>query len=261
MIARALAVLGAGLMLATAAAQAANQPTCGLTVAEEATVSAVGDGSSFDLADGRRVRLSDVQAPRFGRGDGVDQPLARLAKQRLSERVAGSEIGLAYAGSGIDRHGDVLAHVYLSDGTWLQSLLVGEGLARVQTRADMRACAAVLLAMEDGARKAKRGIWSEPFYRVRAADDLDGDIGTFQIVEAKVLAVATSRKRTFINFGADHRRDFTVTISPADGRRLAKEGVDPALWAGKRIRVRGWISLLNGPEIELTHPEQVEVLD
>jgi len=259
MIARTLALLSAGLVLAMVA-KGANQPECGMTIAEGATVVAVDSGSSFDLDDGRHVRLAGVQAPHQGQ-DLAGWPLANEAKRRLSELVAGSEIGLAYGERGIDRHGDVLAHVYLGDGRWLQSLIVGEGLARVQTRADMRACAAVLLATEDGARKAKRGIWSEPFYRIRAADDLDGDIGTFQIVEAKVLAVATSRKRTFVNFGVDRRSDFTVTISPADGRRLAKEGVDPLAWVGKRIRVRGWISLLNGPEIELTHPEQVEVLD
>jgi hypothetical protein len=118
-----------------------------------------------------------------------------------------------------------------------------------------------LLAAESEARRLKRALWSDAFNRVRGADDLADAIGTFQIVEAKVLAVATSKKRTYLNFGPDRRTDFTVTISPADGRRLAKDGVDPASWAGKTIRVRGWISLLNGPEIELTHPEQVEVLD
>ena len=260
MIARVLAVLGAWLVL-VAGANAANQPACGLTIAEEATVEAVDSGSIFDLDDGRRVRLAGVEAPHVERGDAPAWPLANEARRRLSDLAIGQKVGLAYGERGVDRHGDVVAHVYLSDGTWLQYLLVAEGIARVQTRADMRSCAAPLLSAELGARKAKRGVWNETFYRVRAAEDLDADIGTFQIVEGKVLAVARSRKRTFVNFGADRRRDFTVTISPADGKRLAEEGVDPVAWTGKRIRVRGWISLLNGPEIELTHPEQVEVLD
>jgi micrococcal nuclease len=52
-----------------------------------------------------------------------------------------------------------------------------------------------------------------------------------------------------------------VTMSSRDKKRLAKEGIDPTSWNGKTVRVRGWLTLLNGPEIELTHAEQIEVLD
>jgi hypothetical protein len=120
------------------------------------------------------------------RRDAPAWPLANEAKRRLMDWAVGQKVGLAYGERGVDRHGDVVAHVYLSDGTWLQSRLADEGLARVQTRADMRACATLLLAAEQAARTAKRGIWNEPFYRVRTADDLDADIGSFQIVEGKV---------------------------------------------------------------------------
>jgi len=30
---------------------------------------------------------------------------------------------------------------------------------------------------------------------------------------------------------------------------------------GRRVRVRGWIYERNGPTMDLTHPEQVEMLD
>jgi hypothetical protein len=38
-------------------------------------------------------------------------------------------------------------------------------------------------------------------------------------------------------------------------------GVDPAGLDGRRIRVRGWLRSRNGPMIEATHPEQIELLD
>ena len=59
---------------------------------------------------------------------------------------------------------------------------------------------------------------------------------------------------------ADYRSDFTLTIARRDLKRFAAAGIEPASWKDKKIRVRGWLSLLNGPEIELTHPEQVEVI-
>ena len=37
--------------------------------------------------------------------------------------------------------------------------------------------------------------------------------------------------------------------------------IQPAAWQVRRLRVRGWVSSLNGPEIEVTHPEQLEWLD
>ena len=37
-------------------------------------------------------------------------------------------------------------------------------------------------------------------------------------------------------------------------------GIDLTALAGKRLRVRGWVMWRNGPMIEATHPEQIELL-
>jgi len=37
--------------------------------------------------------------------------------------------------------------------------------------------------------------------------------------------------------------------------------IDIAELTGKRVRIRGWISFYRRPEIEITHPEQIEVLE
>jgi hypothetical protein len=58
-----------------------------------------------------------------------------------------------------------------------------------------------LLKAEDEARTAKRGLWADAFYRVRTSDALGRDIGTFQLVEGKVAAVAVRRNRVYVNFG------------------------------------------------------------
>ena len=229
--------------------------TCDIPVAEQVNVVAIDDAGAFTLADGRRLRLASILTPR------LSQPFAVQVKDRLMALIAGGRVDLALADKGTDRHGDVLAHVFMGQGEWAQRTLIAEGLARVHTRADMRRCAGPLLKAEDEARTAKRGLWADAFYRVRGPDELGRDIGTFQLVEGKVAAVAVRRNRVYVNFGADYRSDFTVTISPADRRRLAKEGVDPIAWSGKRVRVRGWLSLLNGPEIELTHTEQIQILE
>lgn len=245
-----LVVIAALIPPATAAE---TKPTCPTAIAEEGKVARVVDGGAFDLADGRRVRLATVQTPT------KEMPLAAETLKELRKRIEGKAIGLAFTERGIDRHRDLLAQVFV-DGAWLQGELVKGGWARVATRSDMRACGRELIAIEADARKAKRGLWADAFYRIRKPEELASEIGSFQIVEGKIAAVGGGRGRLYLNFGTDYRTDFTVTISVRDRKRLAKEGLDPATWAGKTIRIRGWLSLLNGPEIELTHAEQVEVI-
>ena len=245
--------LTAAFALSLAAVASAQTGECDVAIAEQATVVSAVTGS-LELTDGRRARLAAIQFPR------ETWPMAEEARAHLAKRVAGKAVGLGYADRGTDRHGDLLAYVFVGDA-WLQADLVDAGLARVATRTDTNLCAAPLLKREAAARAAKRGIWANAFYRVRTPDELGSDIGTFQIVEGKVVSVKLGRERTYVNFGPNYRTDFTVTISARDQKRLAKQGVDSAGLKAKTIRIRGWLSLLNGPVIELTHAEQIEVLD
>ena len=132
--------------------------------------------------------------------------------------------------------------------------------ARVEIAPDRSECAAELYAAESDARAANAGLWAAPAYRVRAPEGLSGDTGTFQIVQGRVLTADVKDGRAYLDFGADYKTDFTVTISPDDMATFRAMGVDPRDYAGKTIRVRGIIQQFNGPEIEVANPKQVEVL-
>lgn len=243
------------LVAAVCALQArAEAPRCDLPVVEQALVSSIEDGTTFTLADGRRVRLASVHSPRGA------EPHAGEAAAALTTLILGKTVALALGANVTDRHGRLLAHVFL-DPTWIQLKLISDGHVRVWTREDMRRCAEPLLAAEVNARTDKRGLWALRHYRVRTPDELDDAIGTFQIVEGRALSVTAVKGRAYVNFGADYRTDFTATISPRDLRRFRQDAVDPAAWAGKRVRLRGWLSRRNGPELELTHAEQVQIIE
>jgi hypothetical protein len=96
---------------------------------------------------------------------------------------------------------------------------------------------------------------------VHDPNEIGGRTGTFQIVEGKVVTSTVTRGRGFINFGADYRTDFTVTIEPDDMRTFRQAKFDVPGLAGKRVRVRGWIEFYNGPEITITTPAAIEVLE
>ena len=64
----------------------------------------------------------------------------------------------------------------------------------------------------------------------------------------------------YLNFGNDWKTDFTVTLGPMARRLFKKAGIEPLSLEGKRIRARGWLKKRNGPMIEASHPEQIEVI-
>ena len=82
-----------------------------------------------------------------------------------------------------------------------------------------------------------------------------------QIVEGRVVDAATVRGTTYLNFGTDWRSDFTFRIESNARRAFKRVGVDLASLTGVRVRGRGWVFPLNGPMIDLTHPEALEVLE
>jgi len=221
------------------------------------------DGDTLLLEDGREVRLVGIQAPKLplSRPNFRKWPLADEARDALSALALGRTLTLSYGGQRTDRYRRLLAHLHDADGKWIQGEMLRQGMARVYSFADNRALVAEMLALEGEARAARRGIWRHPFYYIRDAMELSGDVGGFHVVEGTVRAVATVRRWTYLNFSDDWRTDFTVSIGSAARRLFLDAGFDLATLEGRRIRVRGWIDSRNGPMIEASHPEQIEALD
>ncbi|WP_416896693.1 MAG: thermonuclease family protein [Minwuia sp.] len=223
------------------------------------TVTEVIDGDTVVLSNGDEVRMVGIQAPKLplGRAGFRTWPLAEEAKSALEALSRNRRFDAYFGGQRKDRHGRALAHLVSPDGIWLQGEMLRLGMARVYSFPDNRALIDEMLQLEREARAGSFGIWSHPFYRVLTLSGLEDRAGTFQIVEGTVADAADVRGTVYLNFGADWRTDFTVAIrKPA--RRLF-EADDPASWTGRALRVRGWLRERNGPMIEATHPEQIEL--
>jgi endonuclease YncB( thermonuclease family) len=234
-----------------------------LEIAETEAVVEIVDGDTLVLADGRQVRLVGIQAPKLplGRAGFKAWPLAEEAKAALAGLALGRAVTLGYGGRRIDRHGRALAHLFDEAGVWIQGALIDRGMARIYSFTDNRTLVPEMLARERAARAAGRGIWGLRAYAVRDAAGVPANLSGFELVEGRVVDVAIVRKRSYLNFGADWRSDFTVTIAPRTRRLFEAEGIDPLSYQGKLVRVRGWLKSYNGPLIEATHPEQIEVID
>jgi endonuclease YncB( thermonuclease family) len=219
-------------------------------------------GDRLRIADlPQDVRLAGILAPQ-GRDDPLRAPFARAARDGLERLLAGRTVSLRVTATAEDRAGRLRAHVLRDDGLWLQAELVRRGLVRVAAAADAAEFVDDLLVLEAEARKADRGLWALPAYRVRDAADvrrLDSDIGSYQLVAGTVVAAARRGDAIYLDFGEDYRSDMTAIIPRDAWPRF--NALKPLGLAGKRIRVRGWLMRRGGPAVELTVPAFLERLD
>ena len=253
----------AALALSASPAWSAVLPTCASTIeASGVKVVRVERNGVLVLEDGRAVHLEGLLLPQ-GAKDHAPDFLAQQAVSTLSDLSRGRTVTLAVEIPKEDRYGRLRAQVEFPQDDqepWLQIAMLRRGLARVDISPDRRECAKELYAAEDDARNKRNGIWSQNFYAVRTPDQLAGTTGTFQIVEAKVASADIRNGRAWIDFGSEWHAGFKVTISTEDLDTFRDAGVDPRNYAGKTIRVRGFVDQLNGPEIELSCPEDAEVI-
>ncbi len=232
-----------------APASAASLPACASNIVlSNVAVARVQEGGTLVLADGHKLHLAEVL-------------LATKADAALSTLAGGKRIVAAASMAELDRYGVVGAQIFLPGGDWLQIAMLRQGLARAYFTPDEPDCADALYAAEQQARAARAGIWADPANAVRTPETIRWrDTGTFQIVEGKVVSANVKGARAYLDFGADWKTDFTATIPPDAMKLFAASGIDPSNYAGKTIRVRGWIDEYHGPEIEIAAPGDVEVV-
>ena len=155
-----------------------------------------------------------------------------------------------------------LAHIETTDHKiWVQGLLLQLGLAQVRTTANTPQLAKAMYNLERRARDQKTGIWSDEKHAPRTPNTLKDAIGSVKIITGRVHSTATHNGRIYINFGPDWQSDFTIIINPEDKGNFYRAGIDPLSWNNKRIEVRGWVDEYNGPVINLSHPEAIQILE
>lgn len=257
------------LPAASACAESRPSTACRFEAAGTGKVRAVVDGRSFTLDDGREIRLAGIEVPPPPRSgeSGAQAEAGAAARAALVTILADQDVELRPVAPAGDRYGRTLAFAYVTwDGAQrsVAHEMLGRGFARVSARVGDRTCAGELLAQERAARQAKLGLWSEPYYVIVGAEsaaELAAGRGRFTVVEGKVLSVRESGGTIYANFGRRWSQALTVTISKRQERNFAAAGLRPQELENKRLRVRGWVEMRTGPQIEASRPEQIELID
>jgi len=260
-----LAFVSTGLFIAAIGVARADG-ACRFGVLATGTVAKVVDGRSFVMAEGREVRIAGIEvppAPAPGEPPTPSTSAGAAAKAALAAILLGQSVELSAREHITDRYGRTVAFVEVGDGAVTAAgEMLARGHAQVATQVGDAACAGELLSRERVARAAKLGLWAEPYYEVmeaRNGSQLLAARGHFTLVEGKVLSVRESGGTIYLNFGRRWSEALTVTISKRQERIFTGAGMPLKQLMNRAVRVRGWIEERNGPRIEASRPEQIEV--
>ncbi|MEQ8286482.1 hypothetical protein [Thalassospira sp.] len=131
-----------------------------------------------------------------------------------------------------------------------------------------------LLRAENDAIENGLGIWAERTakgaYFVSANDtpqdknrsssppSVNNAIGRFVVVEGTLQSIEHQEWRSYLNFGSDWRRDFTIALDNSTRQVFAGAEISQdhfVEWIGRKIKVRGVVENRGGPYIALRNAD------
>ena len=216
------------------------------------------------LDGGGLMRLAGLDLPDPDRGE---PETARNANAFLTNALIGRNMNAKILAPRRDRWNRTLVDLFVAGETpqrpeSVARLMLAAGFARIRPEAETRDCQATRLAAERAARAQGLGLWTDPYYSVVQAGDMQ-DLrerdGLFAIVEGKVLKVGVGRTRYYVDFG--RRGAFTATVAKRLEKNFAQVGIDVTALAQARVRLRGALDNRFGPRMEIIDPQQIERID
>lgn len=253
------------LWLAVLVTAASLSVSCLSKQPQEARVIRVTDGDTVDMDSGATVRYIGIDTPETKRkisGQWVpaEDPFGEQAKIANERLVMGKRVRLEYDVEKKDRYNRTLAYVFVEGHdkreTFVQADLVRRGLAYVYTLPPNVKYVEVLSQAQKQAKEERAGIWAQDLDV--PSEQAGNFIGQRRVVTGQVRKVRRSEKTVFLNLDG-----FTIVIFAKDLENFEKQGIDPVTdYAQRRVSVFGLIKLYReSPEIIISHPSQIEVLD
>jgi micrococcal nuclease len=113
-------------------------------------------GNLIELTNKEKVSYIGLHIPKI-------YNIPERAKLLNEELIANSEIRLEFDKGQRDTKGRLLCYVFTTKGEFINEKIVAEGLAKVFSTPQNTKYEIRLLEAEEGAKNAKKGLWSEDF--------------------------------------------------------------------------------------------------
>ncbi len=231
-------------------------PAAGITL----FVKHVIDGDTIIAASGEKVRYIGIDTPELASEERPVQFFAEEAKNANKGMVEGKTIRLELDAEKTDKHGRLLAYIFLKDGTFVNAKLIENGFARAYFIPPNIKYYSQFKKLENEAIKNRKGLWSDPDSITPIShSETIRHIGKFRFVEGVVKNIRKTDKAVHLNFGDNPDDDFTAVIFERDFQRFKEKGIDLADYKGKTVTVYGKIKLYRGTEIVVSFPDDIMV--
>lgn len=231
----------------------------------QARVVNVVDGDTVDLDSGTTVRYIGIDTPETKRkisGQWVpaEDPFGEEAKRANESLVLGKKVRLEYDVQKKDKYNRTLAYVFVEGlggrEIFVEAELLRRGLAFIYTLPPNVKYTDVLVEAQKAAKEARAGMWGADL-EIKSSD-AQNFLGQRKFVTGKVKRVRRTQKTNILQM-----EGLNVVIFANDLEFFRKEGIVPeAAYQDKTMNVFGLIKSYRGePEIIVSHPCQIEVLD
>jgi endonuclease YncB( thermonuclease family) len=241
---------------------------CSLEATARATIARIEPNLDIALADGRSLTLAGLDPPR----DTPDHPrLAAEARDKLGQWLEGRDVAVRTLADKPNRFGLLPARLFAAPPgstagaeIGIAEAILDAGLARYRPDAAAHPCRDLLLAAESDARAEKIGLWADQYYAVLAGADRPAFANPrtgMVIVEGVAQSLGETASRFYLNFGPRRGADFAITLPKRDATALEKAGIKVRELVGRRLRARGLLDATFGPQMEVSDPDGLELLD
>lgn len=198
-------------------------------------VKRVYDGDTLVLENNERVRLLSVNTPEINSRHREAEPGGNEARDWLKNRLKKGQVYLQYDAEKHDRYDRLLAYAWTPDGDFINEELLQQGLAALSLQPPNLQYADQLIAAQQQAIEANKGLWAEPHYQPRKATTINEN--AYRGWQRWRLT-AKSRSQT--------RNYWVLKVNDRISLRIAKK--HQALFSpledylNQPLEVRGWMS-------------------
>jgi len=220
-----------------------------------AIVKQVYDGDTVKLSDGKKIRLVGINTPEMNYKTGTPQPYAKKAKIFLKQKVLKQKIGIRFGNDKKDRHGRLLAHIFLNDGLNLQQALLKNGLAvniAIPPNLWQQDC---YKDAENEARILNKGIWKNHSNNIVNAWQINKTQTGFQFVKGTITDIQQDKKTIWLKLS----NKLSIRIYKRNLPYFKNLNIERL--KNKRVIVRGWINYHKKRYfMTIGHPNALQVL-
>ncbi|MGR9046885.1 MAG: thermonuclease family protein [Gammaproteobacteria bacterium] len=217
-------------------------------------IARVYDGDTVLLADGRKVRLLGINTPEVEGRNKTEEAGGEEARRWMTEKFNGVRVRLAQDVEKRDNYGRTLAHLFTEQQRHINLELVKAGLAAVTIYPPNLQYTDALVAAQDDAEKAGRGIWSQPAYAPKPAGQISGkNYKGWQRIVGRIIGLRQTRKFVYLELNG--------SLDARIERKNLALFPDLSSYRDKTLELRGWLNKSRGRfSMLIRHPSAIKIL-